>query len=326
VSVRPVLAVLCGGLMDSVPDWEVLRPLARVEVASCADDLAGLLPDADILFLWDFRFGQLDVMLPAARELKWVHVAGVGVDAIVSPALASSGVIVTNSRTVFDDAIAEYVAGLLLAWVKDFSGTWRRQAGCMWQHRTTRMLKGQRIAVVGTGSIGCRIGSVLNSLGATITLVGRRSGTHPELGRIVPSSHLTEIASQVGALVLAAPLTPLTEGIVKRATLAALGPDGYLVNVGRGALVLEPDLVEALSAGELGGAALDVFEHEPLPSRSPLWAMPNVVISPHMSGDFDGYETALMQDFAQNLRKWLVSGRLDNIVDINLGYVPRAGF
>jgi phosphoglycerate dehydrogenase-like enzyme len=319
---RPTVVALCGGLMDSIPAWDDVRSLTRLKVAASEAELARLLPAAEILFVWDFRFDLLDQILPSAPALRWIHVAGVGVDAVVSPVLAAHNVILTNSRGIFDDSIAEYVAALLLASVKDLAGTWRLQTHHQWQHRTTKMLKNMRVAVVGTGSIGRHIASLLSALGARVVLVGRREATDPELGRIAPSSRLAEIAGQSDALVLAAPLTSLTRGMVDRTTLTALGPDGYLVNVGRGALIVESDLVAALSAGELGGAALDVFEHEPLSPSSPLWAMPNVVISPHMSGDFDGYEHALVRDFVANLLRWTAGMELDNIVDLDLGYVP----
>ena len=131
------------------------------------------------------------------------------------------------------------------------------------------------------------------------------------------------MAAEVDLLVLAAPLTPATTALVGSAVLDALGPSGFLVNVGRGPTVVEADLVDALRSGAIAGAALDVFEVEPLPAGSPLWSIPNVLVSPHMSGDYVGFEVDMMRVFTDNLARWLRGEPLHNIVDPAVGYVPQ---
>jgi phosphoglycerate dehydrogenase-like enzyme len=318
---RPRIVTLTGGLMESSPPLDVLRPLADIVVADSPVALARLLPSADILFIWDYRFAQLDSLLPQAPRLRWIQSASVGVEPVISPGLRSSDIVLTNARGVLDTAMAEYVTGLLLAFAKDLYGTMRLQESRQWRPRLTKKLQGQRAAVVGTGAIGRRIAAMLKSLDVEITLVGRRGGNDPDFGTIVPSDHLAAAAGQVDALILVAPLTPLTRGMVDRTVLAALGPAGYLINVGRGPLVVEADLVDALTSGQLAGAALDVVDTEPLPADSPLWRIPNLVISPHMSGDYEGFAPDLVDMFAVNLRRWLAGEPLNNIVDISLGYV-----
>ena len=130
------------------------------------------------------------------------------------------------------------------------------------------------------------------------------------------------MAGEVDLLVLAAPLTPATTALVGAEVLRALGPRGFLVNVGRGPTVVESDLVDALSAGTIAGAALDVFEVEPLPAESPLWSIPNVLVSPHMSGDYIGFEVDMLAVFTDNLARWLRGEPLHNVVDPAVGYVP----
>jgi phosphoglycerate dehydrogenase-like enzyme len=307
--------------MESSPPLDVLRPLADIVVADSLEALARLLPSADILFIWDYRFAQLDSLLPQAPRLRWIQSASVGVEPVISPNLRSSDIVLTNARGVLDTAMAEYVTGLLLAFAKDLHGTIRLQESRQWRPRLTKKLQGQRAAVVGTGPIGRRIAAMLKSLDVEITLVGRRGGDDPDFGTIVPSDELAAAAGQVDALILVAPLTPLTRGMVDRTVLAALGPAGYLINVGRGPLVVEADLVEALTSGQIAGAALDVVDTEPLPADSPLWRIPNLVISPHMSGDYEGFAPDLVDMFAVNLRRWLAGEPLNNIVDLSLGYV-----
>jgi phosphoglycerate dehydrogenase-like enzyme len=319
---RPRIVTLTGGLMESSPPLDVLRPLADIVVADSPEALAQLLPSADILFIWDYRFAQLDSLLPRAPRLRWIQSASVGVEPVISPNLRSSdNIVLTNARGVLDTAMAEYVTGLLLASAKDLYGTMRLQESRQWRPRLTKKLQGQRAAVVGTGPIGRRIAAMLKSLDVEITLVGRRGGDDPDFGTIVPSDQLAAAAGQVDALILVAPLTQLTRGMVDGTVLAALGPAGYLINVGRGPLVVEADLVEALTSGQIAGAALDVVDTEPLPADSPLWRIPNLVISPHMSGDYEGFAPDLVDVFAVNLRRWLAGDPLNNIVDISLGYV-----
>jgi phosphoglycerate dehydrogenase-like enzyme len=156
-----------------------------------------------------------------------------------------------------------------------------------------------------------------------VTLVARTErASDPEFGRVRASYDLATIAAQADWLVLALPLTSETRGLVGRDVLAALPSTVRLINVGRGAVIDEAALVEALRDGRLAGAALDVFEHEPLPRDHPLWAVPNVVVSPHMAGDVHGWLGWFTDSFVANLERWLTGRPLENVVDKRLGYVP----
>jgi phosphoglycerate dehydrogenase-like enzyme len=318
----PQVVAVGGGSVGAVPSLATIAELAQVTVVDSASDHWPALSEAEVAFVWNFQLPDPGRLLAAAPRLRWIHVAAVGVDGVLSPEVVAGDVLVTNSRGVFDRAIAEYVAGLLLAHAKQFRLTFELQQQRVWRHRVTRALAGQTVAVVGTGSIGRAIARILNVLDMRVVLVGTRRRPDPEFGTIHPSDELAELAVDCDALVLAAPATEQTRGMVDRNVLAALGSDGYLVNIGRGSLVVEADLVEALTAGQLGGAALDVFETEPLPPESPLWHLPNVVVSPHMSADTDGFAEDLVAVFGRNLRKWIAGEPLDNVLDKKLGYVP----
>jgi phosphoglycerate dehydrogenase-like enzyme len=200
--------------------------------------------------------------------------------------------------------------------------TWALQREGSWQYRTTGRLAGTRAAVVGTGSIGRAVADRLARLDVHVTLVGRTPRDDPDFGAIRNSDDLVAVAADVDLLVLAVPLTPATTALVGAEVLDALGPRGFVVNVGRGPTVVESDLVEALRAGTIAGAALDVFEAEPLPAGSPLWSMPNVLVSPHMSGDYVGFEIDMMTVFTDNLERWRRDEPLHNVVDPAAGYVP----
>jgi phosphoglycerate dehydrogenase-like enzyme len=294
-------------------DVEVIQ----IDSAPTAEQLAG----ATVLYIWDHRFADLAPLLRRTDELRWVHAASVGVNRLICPELAR--VTLTNSRGVFDVSIAEWVLGVVLAHVKGLDETWALQQQNTWQYRTTGRLAGTRAAVVGTGSIGRAVADRLTRLDVAVTLVGRTSREDPQFGTICSSEDLADVAAEVDLLVLAVPLTPATTALVGTEVLAALGPRGFVVNVGRGPTVVESDLIEALQAGIIAGAALDVFDAEPLPPGSPLWSMPNVLVSPHMSGDFVGFEIDMMAVFTDNLARWQHGEPLHNVVDPAVGYVPR---
>jgi phosphoglycerate dehydrogenase-like enzyme len=290
--------------------------VVRIDSNPTDEQLAG----ASVLYVWDHRFTELAPLLRRTDELRWVHAASVGVNRLICPELGS--ITLTNSRGVFDTSIAEWVLAAVLAHVKGLGDTWARQREGIWQYRTTGRLAGTRAAVVGTGSIGRAIADRLACFDVHVTLVGRTPGDDPQFGTIRSSDDLATVAAGVDLLVLAVPLTPLTTELVGSEVLGALGPRGFVVNVGRGPTVVESDLTDALRSGTIAGAALDVFEVEPLPAGSPLWSMPNVLVSPHMSGDYVGFEMDMMAVFTDNLDRWLRDKPLHNIVDPVVGYVP----
>ncbi|WP_165985514.1 D-2-hydroxyacid dehydrogenase [Streptomyces sp. YIM 98790] len=289
-----------------------------------ADDgtLAGLLPSADVLLVWDFTSDAVRRAWPGSGPRPgWVHTASAGVDRLLFPELVHSPTLVTNARGVFDIPIAEYVAGLLIAMAREFPATWELQRQRVWRHRETRTVAGSRAVVVGSGGIGREITRTLRALRATVDLVGRRERTaDPEFGRIHPARALPELLPAADWVVCAAPLTPATRGMFDAAAFARMKEGARFVNVGRGAHVVEPDLVAALRSGRLAGAALDVFAEEPLPSASPLWELPGVLVSPHMSGDTHGWEQALATQFLDNFDRWVAGEPLHQVVDKQLGH------
>ncbi len=291
-----------------------------------ADDLAAALPGADILLVWDFTSDAVRPAWPAADVLHWVHTASAGVDQVAFPELLGSDVVLTNSRGIFDVPMAEYVLGAVLAFAKDLPGTVRLQDDRTWRHRETERIAGHSAVVVGSGPIGRAIGRLLRAVGMRVHLVGRTEHTgDSEFGTVFGQQSLPSLAPRTDYLVLAAPLTDQTRGMVDSALLNLLPRTARLINVGRGPLVVTDDLVTALHAGRLAGAALDVFETEPLPRDSPLWDTPGVVVSPHMSGDVHGWRDELVTLFAENLDRYAHGRPLHNVVDKTRGYVTDTG-
>ncbi|GAA4544128.1 D-2-hydroxyacid dehydrogenase [Amycolatopsis samaneae] len=289
-------------------------------------DAAGLpeaLSGADVLFVYDFLSTAVPGAWHAADRLRWLHIASAGVDPVLFPGLRESDVVLTNSRGVFDDAIAEYVLGVILAFAKGFARSLDLQRESRWLHRESERVAGREVLVVGTGPIGRAIARLLRAAGLRVSGAGRRARTgDPDFGDVHSTAELTEHLPAADYVVAVAPLTEQTKGMFDAAAFAAMKPSARFVNVGRGELVVTSDLVAALAGGELAGAALDVFETEPLPADSPLWTMENVLVSPHMSGDFVGWRNTLVEVFRENFGRWVAGKPLHNVVDKQLGYVP----
>ncbi|WP_405718761.1 D-2-hydroxyacid dehydrogenase [Streptomyces sp. NBC_01537] len=313
-------------------DGSRIPDAARVAVEELADvrwvteeELAPALSGADALYVGGAAFHGVPAAWPQDPALapRWVHVAATGVEHVLCDALVRDpGVILTNSQGIYDQPIAEYVLGLVLALAKDLPGTLGHQERRAWRWRETERIGGRTALVVGTGPIGRAVARLLRAVGMGVVGVGRADrADDPDFGTVHGPSDRTAAFAQADYVVLVAPLTPDTRGMVDARLLAAMKPTARLINVGRGALVVQDDLIEALRAGRLAGAALDVFEDEPLPASSPLWHLPGVIVSPHMAGDVHGWREAQAELFLDNLRRHLAGRPLRNVVDKRRGYV-----
>lgn len=315
-------------LGDEVPrQLERLSPGVRVVHAGPGQlsDLAGLLPDADVLLVWDFTSDAVRDHWPPgdSRVPAWVHTASAGVDRLVFPALVASPTVLTNARGIFEQPIAEYVAGLVLALAKDFHGTWELQRQRRWRHRETMRVAGSRAVVVGAGPIGRAVGVTLSGLGVRVDLVGRTErGGDPDFGLVHGEGALDGLLPEADWVVCAAPLTERTRGMFDAAAFGRMKSSARFVNVGRGPLVVTADLVEAVLGRRIAGAVLDVFEEEPLGHHDRLWDVPGLLVSPHMSADTFGWRDALAEQFLDNFERWTTGRPLLNVVDKRLGYVP----
>ncbi|MFV8166343.1 D-2-hydroxyacid dehydrogenase [Mycobacterium sp. 134] len=317
---RPVIAVLCERATDRVPGLACVD----AEFRYCdADGLGRAVEGAQALLLWDYFSTALREVWAHADALEWIHVAAAGVDTLLFDKLRESDVVVTNARGVFDRPIAEYVLGAVLAHAKGSQASLEFQRRHEWRYRETRSIAGAHALVVGTGGIGREIARLLRAAGMSVRGAGRVAVTEdPDFGTVVATDDLAGAAGWCDHLVLAAPLTPATRGLVDATVLKAMKSDAHLVNIARGPIVDEDALLAALTEGRIGGATLDVFSIEPLPAEHPLWDAPGAVITAHMSGDVVGFRETLADQFADNARRWLAGQPLRNVVDKSLGYVP----
>lgn len=317
-----VLVVGCqaGELPPGLPeDATGAHYVIAHESASVATGLGG----CDVVFHYGPPLDAIESNWHAASRLRWLHVGAAGVDWALFPGLVESDVTVTNSRGVFDAPLSEYVLALMLAMVKDVPGTLRAQSARTWHPRVLGSLRGGRVVIVGAGTVARASGRLLRSVGLDVTLVGRsgRQG-QPDEGWIHSITDLHDLLPAADWLVVAAPLTSETRGLIDGGALGALPPGARLVNIGRGPIVVEGAVVKAVESGSLAGAALDVFEHEPLPVESQLWSLPTVIVSPHTAGTTTGTPALLTEAFLENLRHYLAGEPLQGVVDKRLGFVP----
>lgn len=297
-----------------LPGLDDLPTTVELRTVSSESDLRTYLPQTDVLVVTDFRTDLLERCWPAEHRIRWVHATSAGVDALMFPALWDSDVLLTNARGVFDLGIAEYVLGAVLMHNKDSFGNLALQRQQRWQHRETRLAARQRALVIGAGSIGSEVARLLSALDIEVTGIARTARSAEHFSRVLASEQLDKALPEADIVVITAPLTDATRGLINRDRLARMHADALLVNVGRGAIVVTDDLVAALQAGQLGAAVLDVVDPEPLPAGHPLWELPNVMLSAHMAGDFIGWRQALGEQFLANLQRWLADEPLLNRV------------
>ncbi|MEJ8657480.1 D-2-hydroxyacid dehydrogenase [Streptomyces sp. MS1.AVA.4] len=310
----PILLVL-----EADPPPRLGRLTGRAEIRYADDrSLAAELPHADALLVWDFTSDAVRHAWPGGGPRpRWVHTPSAGVDRLICPEFTDSDTVLTNARGIFEQPIAEYVAALVLAMAKDVPGSLELQRQRRWRHRESLPVAGSRAVVVGAGPIGQAIARTLRALDVEVALTGRtaRPGVHG-------AEDLDRLLTLADWVVCAAPLTEATRGMFGARRFALMRPSARFVNVGRGALVVEDELVTAVTERHIAGAALDVFEEEPLGPGHRLWDVPGLIVSPHMSGDTVGWRDRLGEQFVGLFELWSAGKPLPNVVDKKRGYVP----
>jgi phosphoglycerate dehydrogenase-like enzyme len=306
------LSVL-GGLPASVDlvvsdQSDLLR-----EAAAEAEIILNGIPDGHLL---------RDVFAVASR-LRWVHSLSDGVEKILFPELVASPVILTNARGVFKRSLAEFVIGSVLYFAKDFRRIVRNQQAGVWQPFEMEEAHGKVMGIVGYGETGKACAERARVLGMKILGLRRRperSQGDSLLDAVFGPQQMHELLQQSDYLVLAAPATPETRRLVGKSEFENIKKSAVLINVGRGSLVDESAMIDALQHGLLRGAALDVYETEPLSSGHPFFRMENVLLSPHCADHTPGFAELDMDLFRLNLQRFLNSEPLENVVDKKAGY------
>jgi phosphoglycerate dehydrogenase-like enzyme len=308
---------------DPPPRIGAIADTVELAFADDVDSLAAALQGAGVLLAWRPMSELLSGAWGSAGELRWIQSASAGVDGLLFPELAQSHVVLTNARGIYEEAIAEYVLGLMLAFAKGLAGVFERQRRGEWEHRETERLERKRVLVVGVGPIGRAIGRSCAALRMSVRGVARTARPGDDvMVEITAVEQLPDAVASADYVVNTLPATDETHHVFDHAVFEAMNAWTRFVNVGRGSTVDERALIRALETGRIAGAALDVFEEEPLPPDSPLWTMPNVIVSPHMAGDAAGWRESVVELFVRNLERYLTGRPLLHVVDKTRGYVP----
>ncbi|HEY2803215.1 MAG TPA: D-2-hydroxyacid dehydrogenase [Actinomycetota bacterium] len=317
---RPVVIVL-GSVDEPPPRIDEARKLAEIRSATGEDELRGALPGADAVFGWEYDPSLLPSVWDAADDLRWIQTASAGVDRLLFPALVESDVVVTNARGVFDEPIAEWALASILAFATELGNSVRDTVAHRWHHRTTERAEGKRLLVIGPGPIGRAAGRLARGVGMDVEAVGTRArGPEEPFQRIHGPESFHEALGAADYVLDAMPLTPRTNHAFDARAFAAMKPSARFLNVGRGGTVDTEALVDALRRGAIAGAALDVFEEEPLTENHPLWSLPNVIVSPHMAGDVADWEERVVEVFLDNLARFADGRTLRNVIDKERGF------
>ncbi len=313
---RPVVLVYHP---DEAAAYAQLIRLPRgsdVAVHACAteEEAAARIADADVVYGW----GLPPALFGKARRLRWLQVMGAGVDWALGPDLRRR-VLVTRAPGVFGSWMSEYVVGWC-SWVTQRMETYRAaQRERRWLDGVlTGRLRGRTLTLVGIGDIGGEIARVARAVGMHVVGVSRSGRRVPHVDRVHRGAHLHRALSAADFVVVVVPLTAATRGLIDAAALGVMRPGAWLINIGRGPVVDEAALLEALTARRIAGAVLDVFATEPLPPEHALWGLDNVVITPHIAGPSTAEEMAPV--FNDNLARWLAGRPLLHVVDRHRGY------
>jgi phosphoglycerate dehydrogenase-like enzyme len=318
---RPLVAIV-DAIDRDLPDFGDVEALARLVRVSTVAELEDHLDELEIVFAWNFDRPALLDVVPRAPRLRWIQSISAGVEEFARPVLTEHDVVLTSAAGVYDPGLAESVLGFLLAFSARILEDARLSPGD-WPSERTTLLRGTTALIVGAGSIGSETGRLLRSVGVRVRGIARTSRAPDDVfERIGDADDLLAELAGADHVVNVLPRTASTERMFDAAAFAAMKPTAFFVNIGRGATVDESALIDALATGGIAGAALDVFEVEPLPTDSPLWTMPNVLVSPHRAGDHDAWPHDVMALFADNLRRYLEGEPLRNVVDVSLGYAP----
>jgi phosphoglycerate dehydrogenase-like enzyme len=288
-------------------------------IVTCTPDQAeNYIHDADILVVW----GWMDIqpVFPQAKKLRWIHALSAGVENLLFPAIQDSPVLLTNSKGIHGIPVAEHVLAMILAFSRGLNVFIRQQNAKVWKRSYVDEIHDKTLGIIGFGSIGREIAKKAKGLGMQVVATKRTATAELFVNKLYPPENVEEMLGTCDFIVAALPLVDETKEYFSLRLFQAMKPSAYFINISRGAVVRQHDLVTALQQGLIQGAGLDVFEEEPLPETSPLWELPNVIITPHLAALSPYYLDRAIKLFADNLERFLENKEMHNIIDKAKGY------
>jgi phosphoglycerate dehydrogenase-like enzyme len=314
-------------LSDPKSSW--LKVLDRLDVgvsatvASDEADVAAKAPDAHVILNGKLEPRLLGTAVPLAKNLKWIHSLWTGVENSISPEVVASPVPLTNGRGVFCVPLAEWAIGAMLHFSYQMRRMIRQQEAGVWATFTTEELQGRTLGLIGYGSIGRAAAERARAFGMTVLALRRRMELFhddPLVNRAFEPARINDLIAASDHVMVAVPLTPETRGMVGAAQIAAMKPNAVLINVGRGAIVDEAALLDALENNRIRGAALDVFTVEPLPESHAFYRLKNVLLSPHTADHVQDFANLAVECFLENMKLFRAGQPFQSVVDKRAGY------
>lgn len=279
---------------------------------------------ADIIFNWSGSLSLIRDVFLMSPSVRWIHSRSAGLERTLFPELIASDVIMTNGSGVFSPSLGEFTLAAILYFAKDFRRMIRNQMAARWEPFDILPISGQTVGIVGYGDIGRAVASRVHSMGMNVLAVKRHPPTQnnpdPFAERIYSPDQRLAMLPQCDYVVVAAPLNAETAGLINGPEFAAMKPSAVIINVGRGPVIDEPAMINALSHNKIKGAALDVFDEEPLPANHPFYKLENVLLSPHCADHTPDWLDNAMRFFLAQFDKFHRGEPLLNVVDKKLGY------
>jgi phosphoglycerate dehydrogenase-like enzyme len=322
--VRPLTVLVIAHPNDrELAALERLPDDTRIVAGDSVEALEAAAPDADAVLCWWGGREVLEQLWPKARRVRWVHSSSAGVENVLFPALVESLVPLTNARGVYSESLGEFVIAAMLHFAKDLRRMVRSQAAGLWDPFDVEMISGKRLGIVGYGDIGRAIAGRARALGMDVWALRRRPELcreDPLVSRAFGFEARKELLAASDYIAAAAPLTSATRGLIGVEEIAAMKQSAVLINVGRGPVVDEAALIAALEQKRIRGAALDVFDREPLEAGHPFYRLENVLLSPHTADHTAGWQAASMEFFIENFERFRRGEPLRSLVDKRAGY------
>ncbi len=317
------LIVIANPATPQLKMLEQLPSSTSIAVGETADALSKAAPDADVVLNWAVSNATLREIFGKCRRVRWVHTRNAGLDNLLFPELVESPATLTNGRGVFSQSLGEFVIGAILFFAKDFRRLIRNQQAGVWDPFDMTEIAGQTICILGYGDIGRAVASRARTLGMRVLAVKRRppaAGADPLANEVVGPEERRDAIARADYVAVCAPLTPETRGMAGVAEIAAMKPAAVMINVGRGPVIDEQALIRALTEKRIRGAALDVFDQEPLPAGHPFYKLDNVLLSPHCADHTPTWTDDAMRYFVAQFERYRKGEPLQSVVDKKLGY------
>jgi phosphoglycerate dehydrogenase-like enzyme len=311
---------------SSEPQLAILRglpPDTAVVVGNSAEAFAAAIRDASVILNWSGSFDLFREVFRRSPNVRWIHSRSAGLERTLFPELIESPVTLTNGTGVFSSSLGEFALAAILYFAKDFRRMIRNQMSCVWEPFDVLPVSGRTVGIVGYGDIGRAVAARAVALGMTVLALKRHASVtdpDPLVEQVYGPDSRIEMISRCDYVVVAAPLTSETRAMIAEPEFAVMKPAAVVINVGRGPVIKEEALLGALSAGRIKGAALDVFDHEPLPGNHTFYKLENVLLSPHCADHTPDWLDQAMQFFLAQFERFQKNEPLKNVVDKQLGY------